>query len=359
MLSCVPDESDAACANCGKQGSDIVKLKNCTACRLVKYCGVDCQKAHRKQHKKACKQRAAELKGEGSDRVSTGKKQDSAMMMICGACERTLPEDSFSGEQRGLGQSSRRCEECVATGNQLVLMRKGRTRSEEDECPICNLLLPLEVKQSVFRPCCMKEVCVGCAAAAWKRGMRGCPFCRTPDPEESSQTLAMIKKRADAGDPKALYVLGDKYRVGLNGLEKDVARAVELYKRAAELDSKDAHFRLGLLYYQGTNVEKDTVKAMRHYEAAAMRGHVKARFNLGIEEGNAGNYGLALQHFLIAANLGHEISLINVKGMFKHGLATKADYAEALREHQRAVQEMTSPNREEEAKALGLQERTQ
>ena len=65
-MSCVPVavDGDEACANCGKQGSDVVKLKNCTACRLVKYCGVDCQKAHRKQHKKACKQRAAELRDE-------------------------------------------------------------------------------------------------------------------------------------------------------------------------------------------------------------------------------------------------------------------------------------------------------
>ena len=30
----------------------------------MKYCGVDCQRAHRKQHKKACKLRAAELKAE-------------------------------------------------------------------------------------------------------------------------------------------------------------------------------------------------------------------------------------------------------------------------------------------------------
>ena len=52
------------CANCGEQGSDTVKLKNCNACHLVKYCGVGCQKAHRKLHKKVCKQRAAELKEE-------------------------------------------------------------------------------------------------------------------------------------------------------------------------------------------------------------------------------------------------------------------------------------------------------
>ena len=69
MMNCVPQVADDgdeahACANCGKLASDNIKLKDCTACRLVKYCGVDCQQAHRKQHKKACKQRAAKLKDE-------------------------------------------------------------------------------------------------------------------------------------------------------------------------------------------------------------------------------------------------------------------------------------------------------
>ena len=83
-------------------------------------------------------------------------------MKICGACVRELPDDSFSERQLGLRQSSRRCEECVAAGNQLVLMRKGRTRSEGDDCPICQLLLPLDPKQSMFHECCMKLVCKGC-----------------------------------------------------------------------------------------------------------------------------------------------------------------------------------------------------
>jgi len=48
------------CANCGKGEEHSNKLKTCTACLSVKYCSRDCQAAHRKQHKKACKQRAAE-----------------------------------------------------------------------------------------------------------------------------------------------------------------------------------------------------------------------------------------------------------------------------------------------------------
>ena len=111
------DESDEACANCGKTGSGTVRLKNCTACRLVKYCGVDCQKAHRKQHKQACKHRAAELKDK-------------------------------------------------------QLYSQGHERSEGDFCPICTLPIPLPTgEHSSFEWCCMKSVCNGCVVASEKRGM--------------------------------------------------------------------------------------------------------------------------------------------------------------------------------------------
>ena len=235
-----------------------------------------------------------------------------------------------------------------------MLMKKGRERSEEDECPICNLPLPLDSKQSTFRPCCMKEVCTGCVLAALKRGMRrDCPFCRTPLPEDDSQILGMIQKRADAGDPMAIYYLGQQYDFGRLGLEKDVTRAVELYERAAELGVKDAHCILGYLHGAGTDVEKDTAKAIQHYEAAAMSGHVYARFILGNEQFRAGNHDFALQHWMIASNLGYQGALDSVKRLFMDGLATKADYAEALRAYQSAVEEMRSPDRDE-ASALSI-----
>jgi len=86
-------------------------------------------------------------------------------------------------------------------------------------------------------------------------------------------------------------------------------------------------------------------------------GHVKARHNIGYEEMRAGNHDLAVQHFLISAKLGYQDSLDNVKIMFMPCVvhrATKDDYAEALRGHQKAVAEMTSPDRDE-AKALGFE----
>ena len=271
-------------------------------------------------------------------------------MKICGACVRELPDESYSQEQQGLRQSVRRCEQCVASGNQLVLMKKGRTRSEEDDCPICQLPLRLGSRQSFFRERCMKMMCIGCDLAARKHGMvncDNCPFCRTPIPDES-QTLAMIQKRVDAGDPVAMWHLATKYWDGSRfGLEKDVTRAVELYERAAELGEKKAHYNLGVLYDEGIEVAKDMAKAFRHYEIAAMCGDSFARHNLGSMETKSGNYDLALQHYMIAANLGQEISLDAVKGFLIAGLATNDDYAGALRGYQNAIEEMSSPDRDE------------
>ena len=146
-------------------------------------------------------------------------------MMICGACERELPGDSYSQGEGSLRQSIRRCKECVAAGNVLSLMKKGRTRSEEDDCPICSLPLPLDGKHSSVQLCCMKLVCTR------KRGMRNCPFCRTPTSYQS-QAQAMVQRRVDAGDPRAIYNLGTQYQFGERGLEKDVTRAVKQAVRA-------------------------------------------------------------------------------------------------------------------------------
>ena len=53
----VPD----ICANCGKGEDGNTNLKACTACKMVKYCNRECQIAHRSQHKKECRRRAAEM----------------------------------------------------------------------------------------------------------------------------------------------------------------------------------------------------------------------------------------------------------------------------------------------------------
>jgi len=302
MMSCVPvdreDDGDEACANCGKHPSDTVKLKNCTACRLVKYCGVDCQRAHRKQHKKACKKRAAELQDE-------------------------------------------------------QLYSQGHERPEGDFCPICTLPIPLPMDEhSLFNACCMKRICEGCNHAAQGRGMHDCPFCRKPYPDNDADALVMIQARVEKKAPEAIYHLGEKYFQGGLGMQKDVRRAVKLWTEAAELGSIEALYNLGVLYYTGEVVEQDKVKGIQFWTKAAMQGEVDSRHNLGCIEGQRRNRDCAVRHLLISAKMGHEKSVKTIKKMFAGGLATKEQYAEALKGCQDAVEEMKSHDRNE-AKRLG------
>ena len=78
-----------------------------------------------------------------------------------------------------------------------------------------------------------------------------------------------------------------------------------------------------------------------------MKGHVESRHGLGVVEYNAGNYHLAVKHFLISAKMGYKDSLDEIKDMFSHGDATKEQYAEALKGYQEAVEETKSHQREE------------
>ncbi|EJK74494.1 hypothetical protein THAOC_03823 [Thalassiosira oceanica] len=274
-MSCVPigvpvvDDGNEVCANRGKTRTDTVKLKDCTACHLVKYCGMDCQRAHRKQHKKACKQRAAELKDE--QLYSQGHERPEA------------PEGDF--------------------------------------CPICTLPIPLPMDDhSGFMVCCMKRICNGCNVAAQERGMRDCAFCRTPYPDNDADTLAMIQARVAKKDPVAISHLGDKYCHGGLGLQKDMQKAVELWTEAAELGSVEALFNLGLAHVTGLGFEQDEAKGIHFWLKAAVQGHVNSRHNLGCNQVKKKNYGHAMRHFLISANMGHKVSVEYIKKIGIHGV---------------------------------------
>ena len=235
------------------------------------------------------------------------------------------------------------------------LMSSGHERPEGGRCPICFLLIGLPMENySKINVCCMMRVCNGCELAAEQRGIYDrCPFCRTPLPTDNVSALAMIRKRVNKGDAEASKTLGDKYCLGGLGMAKDVPRAIDLYTQAAELGSVVAHNDLGFAYYNGDGVQEDKPRAIHHWQQGAMKGHALSRHALGIAEDENGNYELAVRHFMISAKMGYEMSLNATKDMFKQGVATKAQYAEALLGYRDAVEEMKSPQREE-AKRLGF-----
>ena len=286
----------SCCASCGIAEVDDVKLKQCDDCDLVRYCGDNCQQHHRPEHEAKCKERAAELRDEILFRQ---------------------PESTHLGD-----------------------------------CPICCLPLKLtEYRKASMYPCCGKQICNGCSYSyASRQGRENmkptCPFCRHPLSVTEEEVDKNLMKRAEANDPVALCVLGK--RVAYNG---DYDGAIKYFTKSAELGDADANYQLSLFYFEGEGVEKDEQKELYHLEEAAIGGHPDARFNLGHFEESNGEIERAVKHWIIAANLGCDDSIQELKECYKDGSVSKDDFAAALRAHHAAVNATKSPQREAAARA--------
>ena len=101
--------------------------------------------------------------------------------------------------------------------------------------------------------------------------------------------------------------------------------------KAGELGCTEAYFNLGNAYNNGDGLEVDKEKAKHYWELAAIGGDVLARYNIGVIEGQAGNYHRTIEHFILAAKVGHKGSLDMVTKGFRNGHITKDDYESTLR----------------------------
>ena len=291
----------SVCANCGKEGSDI--NNTCNKCKQVKYCNAACKKKHRRKHKKQCEEHI------------------------------------------------RLAAEHAAALHDIELFKQPAA----EDCPICFLRLPMHQKGSKYMSCCGKKICSGCIYAPVyddqgnKVVERTCPFCRTPTPKSTEESIEREKKRAEANDAVAIFNQGNYYRDGRNGYPQDADKAFEFYHRAAELGCSEAYCNIGVFYYYGGSVEVDLKKAVHYYELAAIGGGVTARYNLGYLEEVAGNMDRAVKHYIIAVRNGYADSLDCIKQMYSIGFATKEDYTKALHSYQEYLDEIKSDKRDEAA----------
>ncbi len=90
-----------------------------------------------------------------------------------------------------------------------------------------------------------RAACVEVAQQLYERG------------DASETALAFLEVSACKGEPFAQWALGEAYRSGIGGYEKDLTLAVMWYRRAANLGYKDAMLRLAQCYRYGEGVAKD------------------------------------------------------------------------------------------------------
>ena len=292
------------CANCGKGEEASGDLKSCASCKMVKYCSRDCQIAHRPQHKRECKRRAAELHDE----------------------------------------------------------KLFKDHPPTKDCPICMVPLPIDGEnKEIFKTCCGKTLCTGCQIVmtreAKKKGKKFeenlCAFCRKPEYKTTDDLMKRLKGHIDKGNTDAICFLGCMYIRGLYGLPQDYRKANELFLQAGEMGCASAYYNLGRSHEKGLGVEIDIKKAKYYFESAAMMGDVQARCLLGAheidEEASIQSIHRSQKHFMVAARAGHTIALDVVKRGFIRGHVTKDEYAQTLRAYKKRYDEMKSDARDRAA----------
>jgi len=223
----------------------------------------------------------------------------------------------------------------------------------KEDCPICMQPMPYAVGlcdvRKTYMACCGKFICSGCVMESeigMKKGnmKRLCAFCRVPWPTSEEMVMQMTN-RIGINDPEAYLQLGHAYKDGDKGLPQNFSKAIELWNHAAGLGSINAHYNLGVAYFNGRGVEKDIKKAIKNFKLAAIRGHERSRYVLGLFEEENGNIGIAMKHYIIAAMSGLEDALKEVGKGYKAGQVTKDEYGNTLRAYQDSREDMKSEPR--------------
>ena len=89
------------------------------------------------------------------------------------------------------------------------------------------------------------------------------------------------KKACDSGNMLGCSNLGSRYAIG-NGVEKDLGKAVELFKKACDGENMRGCYNLGLMYEKGKGVEEDFSKAAELLKKACDGGDMNGCRNLDI-----------------------------------------------------------------------------
>ena len=122
---------------------------------------------------------------------------------------------------------------------------------------------------------------------------------------EHRAAVALLEAAAKKPHPDALTLLADMHLHGTSVVNKDFARAMELFKLAADLGDVQAHRQLGLIYNSDVFMPADYKLSREHFQKAAEQGDPVAHYHLGLMFREANHFSPAEDHFKQASEKGH------------------------------------------------------
>ena len=237
---------------------------------------------------------------------------------------------------------------------------------DDDDCPICCIPLDLDESSLVYKECCGKSICIGCAFEMTmndtsRKQDYPCPFCRTPHHKNYREYLNRMKKLIDADNTnidskkKALFEMGYYYREGKHGLPRSHSKSIEYTTRSAQLGYSDANHNLGCAYFHGDGVKKDQQMVVYYWSLAAIQGSSKARHSLATYVLNVDrDIKRAMKHYRISAEQGNPDSMGTITASVLKGYVTKKEYTEILTIHNQVLDSRKSEQRDRARLIIGV-----
>jgi len=155
-----------------------------------------------------------------------------------------------------------------------------------------------------------------------------------------------LDAEAQRGNLVAIKELGDCYHWGVNGKERNLMKALELYKKAAEVDYPFAQWEIAQMYGAGSGVKRDKAKSKEWYDKAfdgftnyADKGDAKAMTRLGdyyVSSSIPGNLERVdikegIYWYREAVKNGDHTAAIDLATIYRKGYGVDKDEKEALK----------------------------
>ena len=152
------------------------------------------------------------------------------------------------------------------------------------------------------------------------------------DKPNYAKALNQFKRAAELGLPKAQGMLGQCYLNG-RGINRDLQKAAVWLKQAAGAGDKIAQFTLGVMYTSGEGIKQNPALAFQWYLKAAAQGHTAAMANIGVlyetGQGVKQNFREAFRWYEMAAKPGLSVAQCNLGQLYATGRGVNADPAKA------------------------------
>jgi len=104
-------------------------------------------------------------------------------------------------------------------------------------------------------------------------------------PRDAAGGVALCRQSAEQGSVQAMLHLAGMYMK--EDTPRDPAQAFQWYAMAAEYQSIEAEFQLGVMLRDGVGVQQDPISARTRFEKAASRGYISAYYETAVLYFNA------------------------------------------------------------------------